>query len=76
MTAGPPRTTPARPLPASLDYAELHVHATAKLSGTDMDDPGVTRITGTVSIFDVLDDEDEPAAPRSPSCGLRPSCWT
>lgn len=60
MTAGPHRAKPARQLlPASLDYAELHVHSTAKLFGADMDDPGLTRMTGTVTIPSIPDDDDE-----------------
>jgi hypothetical protein len=55
-------TLASRPLPASLEYPELRVHSTAKLFGTDMDDPGLTRVTGTVNIIDIPDDEDQPLA--------------
>jgi hypothetical protein len=61
MTSGThsPRLA-SRLLPASLEYAELQIHSTAKLSGTDIDDPGLTRVNGTVSIIDVPGEEDEP----------------
>jgi hypothetical protein len=63
MTVGTHPAKPAsRPLPASLDYAELHVDGTAKLFGTDMDDPGLTQMRGTVSIFDFPKDEGGPSA--------------
>ena len=55
-------TLARQPLPASLDYTELQVHSMAKLFGTDMDDPGLTRLTGTVSIIGAPDEEDEPLA--------------
>jgi hypothetical protein len=60
MTAGTRPARPAsRPLPAGLDYAELRVHSTARLFGTDMDDPGLTRVTGTVCTFDFPNDEED-----------------
>jgi hypothetical protein len=59
--------TPASPsLPASLDYAHIRVSSDARLFGSEPDDdPGMVRVTGTVSIRDSRDiiDDDEHVKP-------------
>ena len=51
--------TTERSLPASLDYAEIRIHAAAKLFGSYEDDPGLARISGTVIVPDLHDEDEE-----------------
>lgn len=48
-----------RSLPASLNYAEIRIQSAARLFGSDMDDPGFARVSGTVSIPDLHDEDEE-----------------
>jgi hypothetical protein len=56
----PPAEVKERSLPASLDYAEIRIHAAAKLFGSHEDDPGLVRISGTVIVPDLHDEDEEP----------------
>lgn len=56
----PPVEVTKRSLPASLDYAEIRIRGAAKLFGSYEDDPGIARISGTVCIPDLHDEDEEP----------------
>lgn len=55
----PPAEMEKRSLPASLDYAKIKIHSSAGLFGVYDDDPGLVRVSGTVSIPDLHDEDEE-----------------
>jgi hypothetical protein len=56
----PPVEVTKRSLPASLDYAKIKIHSFARLFGAYDDDPGLVRVSSTVSIPDLHDEDEEP----------------
>jgi hypothetical protein len=75
MTADSPVKSDSPQLPTSLDYAEIRIRSSAKLFGQEPDDdPGLLRVSATVSIpdfpYDHLSSDEAPPLSEIEGIGL------